>query len=266
MKDVDSASQFGPQHLDSWERDGYVCVKGLLSAETASNLDRWITEASELRELEGRRMHHYEMTANGPQLARTEAFLERHAALRELLTTGVIASVLERLFGEPAVIYKEKINYKHPGGGGYAAHQDAPAYDFVDRHITCLVAADPATLKNGCLHFAAGQHKRGLIDLDASGCIASPTAESMEWKPCPVAPGDVVFFCSYTPHFSGPNDTSDSRRSLYVTYNAASAGDCRLRYYADRDQALASGSPSANRISKIGHFQGRVVPEESTAP
>ncbi len=30
----------------------------------------------------------------------------------------------ERLLGEPAVLYKEKINHKLPGGAGYSAHQD----------------------------------------------------------------------------------------------------------------------------------------------
>ena len=45
---------------------------------------------------------------------------------------------------------------------------------------------------------------------------------------------DAIFFNSYTPHRSGPNMTNNRRRVLYVTYNAASEGDHRREYYADK--------------------------------
>ena len=37
--------------------------------------------------------------------------------------------------------------------------------------------------------------------------------------------GDAIFFDSFIPHRSYPNSTEEPRRVLYVTYNAASAGD-----------------------------------------
>lgn len=54
---------------------------------------------------------------------------------------------------------------------------------------------------------------------------------------CPTRRGDVVFFDSYAPHRSQPNAHSAPRRVLYVTYNAASAGDQRARYYADKRES-----------------------------
>ena len=59
------------------------------------------------------------------------------------------------------MLYKEKVNYKHPGGAGFAPHQGAPAYRFVDHHVSCMVPLDPATEASGCLWVAAG-HDRGL--------------------------------------------------------------------------------------------------------
>jgi len=56
----------------------------------------------------------------------------------------------------------------------------------------------------------------------------------MAFVPHPARPGDVAFFDSYVPHRSGPNLTAKPRRVLYVTYNRASEGDHRLRYYADK--------------------------------
>jgi hypothetical protein len=43
-----------------------------------------------------------------------------------------------------------------------------------------------------------------------------------------------LFFDSYLPHRSAPNATRQRRRVLYVTYNRASEGDQRARYYADK--------------------------------
>jgi len=47
-----------------------------------------------------------------------------------------------------------------------------------------------------------------------------------------------MFFDSYAPHRSGPNLTDAPRRVLYVTYNRASAGDHRAKYFADKRKSF----------------------------
>jgi hypothetical protein len=56
----------------------------------------------------------------------------------------------------------------------------------------------------------------------------------MRFEICPTQPGDAVLFDSYVPHQSAPNGTDTPRRVLYVTYNRASDGDHRLRYFAEK--------------------------------
>ncbi len=68
------------------------------------------------------------MTDDGPKLCRSENLIPFHDGLRAFLTAGPMLETATALLGEPAVLYKEKINYKLPGGAGYAPHQDAPAY------------------------------------------------------------------------------------------------------------------------------------------
>jgi ectoine hydroxylase-related dioxygenase (phytanoyl-CoA dioxygenase family) len=50
--------------------------------------------------------------------------------------------------------------------------------------------------------------------------------EKMETKA-----GDVLIFSSLTPHQSGKNLADYPRRSLYLTFNAARAGELREVYY-----------------------------------
>lgn len=48
-----------------------------------------------------------------------------HSICRGLLAgqNSPVAAVVASVFGKPVTLYKEKINYKLPGGGGYRAHQ-----------------------------------------------------------------------------------------------------------------------------------------------
>jgi ectoine hydroxylase-related dioxygenase (phytanoyl-CoA dioxygenase family) len=200
------------------------------------------------------------MTDAGPRLCRTENFVPFHAGLRALLTDGALLDDASMLLGEPAVLYKEKINYKLPGGAGYAPHQDAPAYRFVAVHVSCMVAVDDAAEDNGCLEVVSGGHEQ-LLPTDATGCIRADVAAALDWMPVPVRAGQTLWFHSRTPHRSGPNRSAQPRRALYPTYNAASEGDLRADYYRQKLAEFAAGGGPEGRVqvSLIGDFQGRPV-------
>lgn len=243
-----------------WQDDGYLKFDGFLTRTEADNLRGWVEEIAQWPASDDRWMHHFEQTQFGVRPARTEYIIAYHEGIKGLLTAGKVPAAAGQLMGEPAVLYKEKINYKYAGGGGYAAHQDAPAYEFVKSHITCSIAIDAATPESGCLYFAAGRHREGLLHLDDSGCIDRDFAESLNWSPVPMQPGDALFFSSYAPHYSPRNDSQIPRRALYLTYNALAEGDLREAYYTDKRRSLAEAKQTGNnklRISKIGHFDGR---------
>jgi hypothetical protein len=246
----------------SWEEDGFLRIRRFFEPGEVAVLGRAVAEVSEWPPDRGEWLHHFERTGSGVRLSRSENFAPFQKDLQALLTRGKVVEAVSELMGEAAVLYKEKINYKYPGGGGYAAHQDAPAYEFVDYHVTCLISVDPATPENGCLFFSPGLHGRGFVALDEHGCIEETAAAQMEWVPVPTDPGDILFFGSYAPHHSPPNNTDQPRRLLYVTYNALSAGDLRERYYQDKLAAMKKmkeNPEEAGMISKIRHFRGRTV-------
>jgi 2-aminoethylphosphonate dioxygenase len=142
------------------------------------------------------------------------------------------------LLGEPAVLFKDKINLKLPGGDGFEPHQDQQAgwSAYAPLFVTALVSIDESTEANGCLELAAGHHARGLIGREWAP-LAGPDLAGVEFRPCPTKPGDALFFDSYVPHRSGPNLSEEPRRVLYVTYNRLADGDHRARYYADKRRA-----------------------------
>ncbi len=126
-------------------------------------------------------LQHFERTAEGPLLCRSENFVPLHADLRRLLRAGAMLEVASALLGEPAVLYKEKINDKLPGGAGYSAHQDAPAYPMIDAHVSAMVAVDGADEGNGNLEVVSGCFDE-ILPTDERGCIDPAIAAGLEWR------------------------------------------------------------------------------------
>ncbi len=248
-----------PAAVEQFSREGWVLTE-ILDADGVTELRAWLDDISSWPDDGGEWLHHREMTDDGPKLCRSENIIPFHEGLRALLTTGAMLETASALLGEPAVLYKEKVNYKLSGGAGYAPHQDAPAYPFVNTHVSCMVAVDDATIANGCLEVVSGMHA-DVLGMDEERCIRADIVASMEWAPVEVAAGQTLWFHSRTPHRSGPNLSSTARRALYPTYNALSEGDLREDYYREKLAAFAEGhgKGSTVQVSLINDFQGRPV-------
>ena len=238
-----------------WDGDGWLLVAGALSPAAVADVSAAVDEVAGWADVGGPGLHHWEQTASGPALARSEDFVDRHPVLGELIR-GVLLDQAAALLGEPAVLFKEKVNHKQPGGAGFAPHQDATAYRFVDHHVSCMVPVDPATAASGCLDVVSGRHREGVL-ANEHGRLAPAVVAGCRWEPAEVQPGDLLWFDSYTPHRSGTNTTDRPRRALYLTYNAAAAGDWRDRYYTDKTAELAAAASGARvRISINDDFLG----------
>lgn len=251
--------------IEAFARDGYLAVPSFLSVEELERARQWVCDVERWPDdRDAGWLQHDEQTTSGARRTRTENFSPFHRGLRALLTTGAVPAMAGQLLGEPAVLYKEKINYKHPGGAGFAAHQDAPAYPHISVSVSCLLAVDDSTIENGCLEFAGGLHHE-LLPTDGHGCIHPDIAETLPWQAHPVRAGSLVWFHSHTPHRSGPNTSTASRRALYLTYNAASLGDLHDAYYQDKRVALAKATARGGvaRVSLIDHFRGIAPTEQS---
>jgi ectoine hydroxylase-related dioxygenase (phytanoyl-CoA dioxygenase family) len=254
---MSAPAELSPQALDAWRTQGFLVIEDALDAVSRARLPDWADQLAVPAQPGEQRLQYFERIGGAAALCRVERFLDDVPALRALLVAGRLPSIAGALLGEDASLYKEKLNTKQPGGAGFAPHQDAVAYPDVSRSITCLIAADAMTIENGCLEFASGRYT-DVLPTDDAGCLAADIADSLAWEAVPLAAGAALFFTSQVPHRSGPNRTAAPRRAFYLTYNPASEGDLRLRYYAARaaGMAAAQAAGAPTRISLIGHFQG----------
>ena len=225
--------------IASMQERGYLVVPGFFGRAETRALVGWTDEIAGQPEVVGGQMVYHEdsLIAPGDRVVqRIEDFCSHHPAMDDAARNGALSRWLERLMGHETVLFKDKINFKYPGGDGFKAHQDQAAgwTRYAPLFVTALVTIDAATIENGCLEIATIPRQDTLIgtewaplDEAALGLVAVPTQ-----------PGDVIFFDSFVAHASKPNLTASPRRVLYLTYNLADAGDHRARYFAEKRAAF----------------------------
>ena len=221
--------------LNYFKKNGFLLIHDLYDKKNMKEIIQWTDEVTNYPEVPNKYMMYFEESKleKGKRiLSRMEDIEPFHQGFSGLFVRGEIQQVTSQLFNEEALLFKDKINFKMPGGDGFKAHQDVQAgWDrYAKLHITALISIDSSTTKNGCLEIAAGNHDKGLI-----GEQWKPLEEdALDYISVPTNPGDAIFFDSYIPHRSGPNMTDEKRRVLYITYNAVSEGDHRRQYYTDK--------------------------------
>src|SRR4051794_17257797 len=94
--------------------------------------------------------HYAESTPAGPVICRTENVSACQPVVRDLVD-GPLHEMAAAALGQPVVAFKDKVNYKQPGGAGFRPHQDLPAYPGVDRVVSVLLAVDECSETSGCL-------------------------------------------------------------------------------------------------------------------
>lgn len=230
MKDI------GAAELEHWRENGWVWLRGSLDAGEVRDLKAWTEEIAAWPEIPGKWMRYYERPAKdaAKMLARIENFVPYHEGLAALFLGTRMLELLGKLCGEPVVLFKDKINFKLPGGKSFAPHQDAPAYvDFgVEHHLTLMVPVDAFTRENGCLEIARHSCERVFLPANPDGTVRDEVMRKEDLVPLLAEPGDLIIFDAWVPHQSGPNHTNGPRRSYYLTFNPLAAGDHRADYYA----------------------------------
>jgi hypothetical protein len=226
----------------SFEQDGYLVLRSLFDAADVAQMSAWIDGYAAQPPAPGGVMLYFEDARASPGrriLSRIEKFADPGQPFARMLGDHPLHRAVEALLDDAAVLFKEKVNLKLAGGGGFEPHQDIQAGwdDYAPYFLSVAVAIDDSNPGNGCLEVAPGQHRQGWLGERWKPLTSQQTA-AMRFESVPLAPGDAVVFDCFLPHRSGPNGTDRPRRNLYLTYNRARDGDHREHYFADKRRSF----------------------------
>jgi ectoine hydroxylase-related dioxygenase (phytanoyl-CoA dioxygenase family) len=163
--------------------------------------------------------------------------IDLSAACERTARDPKLLEIVGALYGEPACLFKDKLIFKPAGALGYQLHQDYISWkSFPTTFLTVIAAIDGADAANGATEVFPGYHRQGCLS-PHDGMYHQLPEEAIDFSKGVVLdlePGDIALFSGYTPHRSGPNRSEQSRRLLYLSYNAASeGGDQREAHYAE---------------------------------
>lgn len=220
------------KNYDYFKSNGCVLLSNYFDSHIDA-LENITNMFSNLPEVKNKYMKYFEQIGDTRTLSRMEYLLEFNNELNSI-EKEFIKPLANFFFNDDTILFKEKVNFKLPGGGAFTPHQDYPAWnDLPPRdYITIGIPLDDMTLENGCLFMATGQGRNKEIYHNVSdNKISKELIESWNWKPIICKRGDVLVFDAFVPHYSEINRTNNSRRIYYFTYNLKSEGEHRKNYF-----------------------------------
>lgn len=235
---IQSVEKSTEEMAREYQQRGYIKLSGLFSAEEIAG---WQAECDRLQKLDLVNPKNKRTPFKNPEIPYPEKIdpvVDISPLFSELIKDERLTSVVQAIFNDAPLLFKDKLIYKLPGMNGYSMHQDwahgwqhlAPAEDI----LSVSFQIDGADAANGCIELFEGYHEKLLVTPgeerafnEAEKAMIDPArGEKMETNA-----GDILIFSSLTPHQSGKNLANYPRRSLYLTYNAQRSGNLREEYY-----------------------------------
>ncbi|ESZ94403.1 hypothetical protein SBOR_5196 [Sclerotinia borealis F-4128] len=263
------------QHL-FFEEHGYLVITNGFTREEIEKHKIWAKVVRDLPQTHEPcgYLQYQEINNKGERvLCRVENFAEEVFGFNSLLRGMKLVGIVSQLANTHMVLFKDKLNYKSAGAGGFAAHVDRVGYGAFSnlKHLSIAIAIDPAHTGNGGIEVVPGSHKMD-VPIGADNTLEKSWVEAQQWVPVDlksgksdlliqsakhrnngVQKGDMLIFGTSFAHRSGPNLSTHDRRVIYATYNRAIDGDNHDAYYLERAKRYPS---SHHRIPGVDYRDG----------
>ena len=233
------------EQIQTFADKGFIVLKQFFNQDVMGPVSGWLDKLQESDAASSHAAKYFEKSpVSGKDiLVRVEHVLgDNDPDIARLLLEPRTLECLTQLFGEAPILFKEKINYKHPGCRADKLHQDQAAgwNAYADFFISMCIVVDSNREENAALRFMnSGNYKKSLMKEEWQPLSESSSVDwaDDEYVMLEADPGDVIFFDCYVPHGSPQNESDRGRRNIYLTFNRQSDGNLRARYYEDKWKA-----------------------------
>ncbi len=246
------------KQMAEFKDKGFIVLKGFFDKAAMDKVSAWLDALRDQDPSQNQEAKYYEKSTIAGEniLVRIENVLGDHKPeITKLLLSAKAIACLTQLFGEPPILFKEKVNYKLPGCRPDKLHQDQAAgwNAYGDFYITMGIVVDENRKENAALSFMkSGNDEKRLMSEEWHPLSDAdpPYQPEDEYVLLEADPGDVIFFDSYVPHGSPANTSDRSRRNIFLTFNKQSDGDMRAKYYQDKWASHAPNEIDGARSEK----------------
>lgn len=204
---------------ESYDRDGYVIIRGLFSQEEIQEYKEAAREVLKQNGV-GKEGVYVGMAVASPLFKKAAA-------------QPVLVQALQQIIGDNVVFLSDKLVFKDASTDfGSPWHQDYP-YWKGSHKVSVWIALDDATPENGCLRIVPGSHLFGSANhggdaSDGLGFINRLENRDIEGQSIidlDALRGDAIIFHDLLYHASYPNSSGQDRWALISTYKDGTQED-----------------------------------------
>lgn len=224
MNDLDSHYVVGPDAVELFNRNGFVRLGNVLSAQTLAHYGSEITRLT----LELTREHRplEERSTYDRAFLQVMNLWEASDRVREFVLGKRLARIAAELLQVRGVrLYHDQSLYKEPGGGITPAHADQYYWPLSsDRTVTAWIPLQAVPQVMGPLGFYAGSQREefgrelAISDESERAITQAMQQRGFPFVEEPFALGDVSFHGGWTFHRAGANRSAVPRSVMTIIY------------------------------------------------
>lgn len=215
------------EQIESFQRDGFVLLRGVCSAQEIAAYRPIIAEAAYRFNTETRPVE--ERDTYGKAFLQIMNLWVRDEGVKRFVLARRFASIAARLMGVPAIrLYHDQALFKEAGGGPTPWHQDFYYWPLdSEKSVTMWMPLVDVDETMGTMTFAVGSHRDGYLAAleisDESEEYFNRLVRERNYRLVNVGAmqaGDATFHWGGTLHAAPGNQSSRTREVMTVIYFA----------------------------------------------
>ncbi len=240
--------------IGTFDRDGYFLFENAFSNEELAEVTRAIDPLEEEAEaLLRTRKNGEHFISKAGAITFLPHIVSQSSTVRAFAKHPILARIARDILGDNTRLYWDQSVYKKPENPqSFPFHQDN-GYVFIEPqvYLTCWIPLVDVDENNGCPWVVPGLHRSGTLAHATTRLGYELFAEHEDEVAVPAKAGDIVVFSSLTPHKTGPNLTSHTRKAYILQY---APDGVRVRKSKEDPGTLQTDEDRQFYVVKDGHL------------
>lgn len=236
--------------------NGFVIIKNFFDKHLINKIKKQVLKNIKYKHNE---FFYYEKNKN--KLRRIEKISDFSNSAKKLIQSKKIFKLIDNIQKSKNALFKDKLNFKYPNGGGYLPHIDGHFYwinknnkiekgwkKYSNKFLNLVIPLEATNKSNGCLYVAKKDDTEKLGNnwnsitkrlINNSPNIKKKDIKKFVFFPTILNAGDILLFDWKCAHYSKKNNSKKSRMIFYSTYceknNINHNYNYRNNYYYDKE-------------------------------
>ena len=234
--------------------NGFVVIKGFFKKKNIRLIKNEIKKLIKKKDIN----FYYEKVKNKNVIRRIEKVSEYSKKINNIINFKKTFNLIKKLENKQFCLFKDKLNFKYPGGAGFSPHIDGHflwkdknnKYQkgwkiYSDNFLSIVTPLEKVDKKNGCIYISSIKNTEILgssfESISKKLTLNTPNIKKKYLKkflfyPIILSEGDICIFNWKCAHMSKKNISKNSRMIFYSTYCKVINKNTNIRkkYYLDK--------------------------------